>query len=630
VRPIAIVDFETDAIEKRPEYPPRPVGVAIHVRGRARYYAVDHPTENNATWKKVRPILRDLYRTHEIVFHHCAFDIDVGTICLGLPVPKVYHDTQFLAYLNDPREETLALKPLADKYLDMPPDEQDELRDWIFNNVPGTKKAPTKWGKFIGLTPGRLCGKYARGDVVRTSKLFKLWLPHIIETEQYDAYQRELRIVRIKLNMETRGIMTANKRLKHDAPKWETAYIEMGKTLRRQLKITKRYELENCPDGWFNINSPAQLADALENADLINPDNWIYTDKKNRSTSIDNLITAGVRKAFLKKYAVYSTINTYINTFLLPWLEIGSRSNGFIHPTFNQVRTVEQHGGGKGKGTKTGRPSSSNPNFNNLPANVATAKNAEVLLMVADYLKKFGLKFTGLRTYIVPDEGACFIGRDYAQQELRVLAHYESWQLLSLYRQNPKLDIHEAIRNVIYDRAWYDLPRTAVKTVVFGILYGYGLAALAEELNCSYDEAKDIKYAVMGALPGVRDLIKDLKEQVRYDRPIRTWGGRLYYCEEPKIINGELRSFEYKLLNLLIQGTSADITKQAMIQVDDALTDGHIKLQVYDEILVCSNYPDVDMPLMKEAMEDIKLDCPLPTDGEYSRKSWGAMRKWKD
>ena len=172
MRPLAVVDYETDAIEKRPDYPPRPVGVAIHVSGRARYYAVAHPTENNATWAKVKPILRDLYRTHEIIFHHCAFDIDVGTIHLGLPVPQVYHDTQFLAYLNDPREETLALKPLADKYLSMPPQEQDELREWIFKNIKDAKKARTKWGKFIGLTPGRLCGKYARGDVIRTYKLF--------------------------------------------------------------------------------------------------------------------------------------------------------------------------------------------------------------------------------------------------------------------------------------------------------------------------------------------------------------------------------------------------------------------------------------------------------------------------
>ncbi len=629
MRPIAVVDFETDEITNRPEYPPRPVGVAIHVRGRARYYAVAHPSENNATWADVRPVLRDLYRTHAVVFHHCAFDIDVGSVHLNLPVPVEYHDTEFLAYIHDPREETLALKPLADKYLDMPPDEQDELKAWVFDNIDGAKRAPTKWGRYIGKTPGKLCGKYARGDVVRTYKLFKLWLAHVIETGQYDAYLRELRIVTIKLRMETEGINTNARALKRDAKKWEAAYVAMAKKLRRQLKITKAYDAAS-PKGFFNINSPAQLADALESADLIDPDNWVLTEKGNRSTGTDNLKAAGVRKSFLKNYEIYSTLDTYINTFLLPWLESGNRSNGYIHPTFNQVRTTEEHGDNRTKGTKTGRPSVSNPNFNNLPANVEDAKNRNTLVAVAKYLRDFGLNFTGLRNYIVPDNGGVFIGRDYDQQELRVLAHYEDRDLLKLYINNPTLDIHALVRDIIYERTGWDLSRKAVKTIAFAVLYGLGLDSLGERLGASRDDAKSIKKAYLDTLPGVNELSKDLRDVAKHDQPIRTWGGRLYYCEEPKFINGVFRSFEYKLLNLLIQGSSADITKQAMIQVDDALTDGHIKLQVYDELLVCSNDPARDMPLMKQAMEEIKLDCPLPTDGESSRVSWGKMKRYKD
>jgi DNA polymerase-1 len=523
----------------------------------------------------------------------------------------------------------MALKPLADKYLDMPPDEQEALRDWILANVPGAKKAPTKWGAHIGKTPGKLCGPYARGDVIRTIKLFKLWLPWIKETGQYDAYVRELRIVRIKLKMESEGINTDTKKLKRDANKWEAAYLAMGKTLRRQLKITKAYDLDS-PKGFFNINSGAQLADALEHADLIDPDDWVYTDKGNRSTSVDNLKAAEVRPAFLKNYAIYSTLSTYINTFLLPWIETGDKANGFIHPTFNQVRTTEEHGNTGTKGTKTGRPSVTNPNFNNLPANVEDSKNRDVLITVAKYLRNFGLNFTGLRNYIVPNNGGIFIGRDYAQQELRVLAHYEDGDLLNLYLDNPTLNIHKLIGAEIYERTGYDLPRKAVKTVVFGTIYGYGLDALAEELDATREDAKIIKRALLKTLPGVSDLDRELKAMARDEEPIRTWGGRLYYCEESKFVKGQYRDFAYKLLNLLIQGSSADITKQAMIQVDDALTDGHIKLQVYDELLANTNNPKRDMPLMREAMEDIKLDCPLPTDGEWSAKSWGQMKKYKD
>ena len=429
--------------------------------------------------------------------------------------------------------------------------------------------------------------------------------------------------------MERNGFNTAHARLKRDAKKWQTAYEKMTATLRRQLKISKAYEEENCKDGWFNINSGEQLANALEHSGVIDPDDWIYTDKGNRSTSVDNLTAAGARPAFLKNYSIYSTLSTYINTFLSSWIETGARSNGFIHPTFNQVRTFDDFRE-VGKGTKTGRPSSSNPNFNNLPANVEDAKNAEVLKLVAAYLKHYGINFTGLRDYIVPDKGGVFIGRDYAQQELRVLAHYEDGELLQLYLNNPNLDIHQLVADILYERTGWDLSRKATKTIAFAVLYGLGLWSLAEKLDCEYDEAKRIKRAYMQTLPGVKDLDGELKDLAKAGDPMRTWGGRVYYCEEPTYIKGQFRDFAYKMLNLLIQGSSADITKQAMIQVDDALTDGHIKLQVYDELLVCTGSPDRDMPLMREAMEDIKLDCPLPTDGEISRVSWGRMRKYKD
>lgn len=626
---LTTIDFETDEIKNRPEYPPIPVGVSIRKRGRGKYYAWGHPSENNCTKAEARRALLDAFKNDNCLFHNGAFDIDVGQTHLNLPFPKrEFHDTLFLGYLYDPRQRSLSLKPMADAHLDMPPDEQTELKEWILANVPEAKKRPKQWGAFIGKAPGKLVGKYANGDTLRTEKLFNLFYPYCRDMEMLEAYDTERNVLRVKLAMERHGIQTAHKRLARDVPKWEHALDDCGKALKKKLKITKGYEEANCKDGWFNINSSEQLADAIEHAGLT--EYWIYTEKDNRSTSLENLQEVVTDKRFLDLYAIYSTLEKSITGFLRPWVETGNKDGGGrIYPTFNQVRSDHKYEAGSGGGTKTGRPSVSNPNFNNIPANVEEAKNADVLKKVAAYLKSYGINFIGLRDYITPSPGNWLITRDYQQQELRVLAHYEDGALMQSYIDNPALDIHDAVRHEIHTRTGILLPRKASKTIAFGILYGFGLDTLAEALDTTRNEAANLKKVYMQTLPGVDDLQKELKAVAKADQYIRTAGGRIYYCEEPKYVNGRYRTFDYKLLNLLIQGTSADITKRAMVKAHDALT-GQIVIQLYDEILGDTPNAKRDMPILRECMEtaadDLGLDVPLPTDGEYSKISWGRMR----
>jgi DNA polymerase I-like protein with 3'-5' exonuclease and polymerase domains len=625
---LATIDFETKGIEKRPNYPPEPVGVSIKTRGKNKYWSWSHPTGNNCTKAQARAELKTHFKNARCVFHHAAFDIDVAMVHLGLPVPVHIEDTLFLAYLIDPRTHSLGLKPLATKFLNMPPDEQDELKNWILEHVPAAKRKPSSWGAYIAEAPGKLVAKYAKGDTLRTDKLFNLWYPQVREMNMLPAYHREINLIHVKLSMETGGVHTAHRRLKKDLPRYQNAQLACIASLRRKLKINKAIEVE-CPKGFFNINSNDQLADALEWAGMV--DEWVLTDKGNRSTSVENLQAVVTDKHFLKMYAIYSTLETYINTFLGPWYETGLKTGGVIHPTFNQVRTEPKYGG-KGVGTKTGRPSVTNPNFNNIPANVEDAKNAAILKTVAAHLKKFGVNFIGLRDYITPAPGQYLIGRDYAQQELRILAHYEDGALMRAYREDPNLDIHAAIQRLLHDRLSLWLTRKAIKKIAFAIIYGYGLEALADELETTYDEAKRIKQAYMSTLPGVRDLQRELKMQAQADEPIRTFGGRLYYCEPPKFVNGSFRSFEYKLLNLLIQGTAADITKEAMVRIHKHPDfQGRIILQLYDEIVVDTPAPDHDMKIMKYEMENaMTLDVALPTDGEISKVSWAKMKPYKD
>ena len=635
---LATIDYETEAIGSRPdEYPPRPVGVAIKARGYAKYYAWGHPSENNCTRSEIIPVLRDHLKNARCIFHNCAFDIEVGIKFLGLPFPNVYDDTEFLAFLNDPRDKSLALKPLADKYLNMPPDEQDELREWILENVTWidpvsgklvkANKAPTKWGAHISKVPANLVRPYAIGDVVRTEKLYRHFRP-IVAERMNEPYERELRLVKVKLKMENHGIATRHKALKRDYPKYHKAWSDVAQAIRRKLKITKAIDNAS-PKGFFNIDSNQQLADALDHVGLI--DDWNYTDKGARSVSVDNLKQTCNDKQFLKLFTIYSTLETYINRYIKPWIDTGDnlKSDGRIYPTFNQIRAHQEHGDFKSYGTKTGRPSVSNPNFNNLPANIYKSKNRDVLIALREYLKKYGINFIGLRDYIAPSNGNYLVARDYVQQEFRVLAHYEGGALMRAYQSNPRMDIHTEVIGLIWEHLGVTITRDQVKEIAFGLLYGLGLDGLAEKLDTTYDEAKALKRAYLAILPGVKTLQDNLKEHAYRDEPIYTLGQRRYFCESDKIIKGVYRSFEYRLINLLIQGTSADITKDAMLAVDKKIK-GNLIIQLYDEIIVDTPYYKHDLAVMRREMERAYLDVPLPTDAEFSKFSWARMRDYKD
>lgn len=172
------LDFESEAIANRPDFPPNPVGLAVYSDGRAPFYmAWGHPIENNCTFEypqyKLGHILADT--TYEFVFHNAPFDCAIIEERLGLKVPwDRVHDTMLLAFLTDPFGE-LSLKPLAEKLLGEPPTEQEAVRDWLIRH--GVCRANDKaWGAYIARAPGNLVGTYAIGDVERTMKLYKYFM----------------------------------------------------------------------------------------------------------------------------------------------------------------------------------------------------------------------------------------------------------------------------------------------------------------------------------------------------------------------------------------------------------------------------------------------------------------------
>lgn len=611
---LATVDFETEKVESRPRYPPRPVGVAIRQPdGRKKYWAWGHKSGNNCTKSEAAAELARIYSLYRILFYNGQFDLDVGTTHLGLPVPRRFEDALFVAFLRNPHERSLELKVLAPRDLGMPANERDDLREWIIENIKGAARGVTTWKEYIADAPGKLVGRYACGDVEMTFRFFRKFYPEILLRGMGEAYEREIACVPITLEMERGGIRADSSGLEECGGIFGSAKQELFKIIRKKLKVGKD----------FNLNSGEQLGEALVRGKFLN--HISRTPGGKIATGADVLEKNCNDKELLRYLQMHSVVSKAMNTFIYPWLEQATISGGRILPHYNQTRGSEEGG------TRSGRYSSSNPNLQQVMADVKESKNKVLLELLQLFLyEKFGYRFTGLRAFLLPDEDSILISVDYGQQELRLLAHFERGELMQHYIRDPNFDLHDYIRRFIFKQTGIDYPRKFIKVTVFSIIYGAGKKKIQMQLDVDWKTAETVYDGVFAAVPGLRRLIDDLKDLAADDLPLTTWGGREYFCEEdqfnPK--NGEYFSLEYKMLNYQIQPSAADMTKQGMIQVRQRVPEARLAVQVHDELLCMAPRWSCG-PRISAAMCDIKLNVPVLADPKYSLISWGSAKSDK-
>ena len=205
------LDFETEAIDARPKYPPVPVGLAIYdPEGEYPdgYHAFGHATGNNTTKGAVQKILEMIYESdREICFHNAMFDLDVAETHLDCPIPdhRRVHDTLILAFLYDPHVQSLSLKDLVVTWKLDTPSERDELKEWIIANVAEAKKKKSTWGAYICRGPADLVGRYASADVRLTSKLFEYLYEQVVPS-QLEPYLREMELIPMLLENSRLGV----------------------------------------------------------------------------------------------------------------------------------------------------------------------------------------------------------------------------------------------------------------------------------------------------------------------------------------------------------------------------------------------------------------------------------------
>lgn len=568
------VDFETEAIVFGSATPPKPVGLAIEYPNlSSRYYAFGHPTGNNCTEDEAREALTAIWGEEFVTHNGPGFDLGVAMHWWGLPErdPLLTHDTLFQAYLLDPHAKSLKLKDLCRDWLGMATDAQEELVDWIMANVKECRSR-ARAGEYICRAPGDIVGRYAKDDVKMARALHEYCYPKI-HPEMEEPYNRERILAPILSRIQRRGIRVDVDRLR----------VDYTKALNKLHDLTHRVQVHlNAPN--LNPGSDKELARILIDRGY---KGFLLTPKGAPSVSKDSLervlASDPELQSLLSSRATYDTLT---GTFMGPWLEYAEMNGGTINPSYNQVRNPD------GYGTRTGRLSSSNPNGQNIPGPQGK-----------DY---YGDDFPLMRDYCLPDEGCVWLSADFKAQEPRLTAHFEDGALLASYIENPSQDVYIFVK----EAAGGDTTRHEAKQIFLGLVYAMGVDALAGKIGSDYQRANSLKNLVKAALPDVVELDKDCRRRFKNGLPIRTLGGRLCYCEPPS--NG--RDWAYKALNLLIQGSAADQTKEAMIYTEENMVPGGRQLgNIHDEInlSIPPEFVEVIKEILTKAANALPCDCPM-------------------
>ena len=393
----------------------------------------------------------------------------------------------------------------------------------------------------------------------------------------------ELPLVSVLREMEEAGVRINVNKL-HEAEKQLTAELE-----------ALEQEIYTLTGETFNINSPRQVGELL--FDRLKLDSRAKKSKTGQySTSEEVLVALKDRHPVISKILDYRELKKLISTYVST-LPSYIAADGKIHTTYNQTVTA------------TGRLSSSNPNLQNLPIRSERGKL--------------------IREAVIPDEGCLFLSADYSQIELRLLAHFsQDEHLLNAFREGQ--DIHAATASRIFglpiDQISKDQRRRA-KTANFGIIYGISAFGLAQQLDCSRAEAKQLIDDYFAAFPRVISYIEAQKELARQRGYAETLFGRKRYLPDINSQNATVRSFaERNAVNAPIQGTAADIIKMAMVSIHRRLKElngqmvngkmvhAAMTMQVHDELNFNVPVAEVDRVreiVVSEMQNAVQLSVPL-------------------
>ena len=569
------------------------VGIAVAVEGWSGYYPIAHEGGGNMDIRMVLNWFTDVLKTPAIkIFHNAMYDV-CWIRSMGLKIEGKIVDTMIAGSLVDENRFRYDLGSLGRDYVG------------IGKSEAVLKETAAHWGidpkSEMYKLPAMYVGEYAEQDAVVTLKLWQEMKRQMENEDVQSIFDLETELFPCLVDMRFLGVrvdVEAAHKLKQELVKEEQRYL---------LSIKKETGID------VQIWAARSIEQIFKKKNLDYP-----VTAKTGAPSFTKNFLQNHPNPVVQQIAHAREINKSHTTFIDTILKHSHK--GRIHAEINQIRSDQG-------GTVTGRFSYNNPNLQQIPA-----RN-----------KELGPR---IRSLFIPEEGCTWGCFDYSQQEPRLVTHYASMDknsqnitaegledVLEAYLQHDA-DFHK----IVADMA--NIPRSQAKTINLGLFYGMGKNKLQAELGLDKAEAEELFQKYHGRVPFVKQLTYSVMERAQDSGRIRTLLGRRcrFNLWEPRQFGvhkalpkeeaerehgpGMIkRAYTYKALNKLIQGSAADMTKKAMV---DLYKEGIVPhIQVHDELDISVNG---NADKIKEIMETaVKLEIPNKVDYE-SGPNWGSIK----
>ena len=546
------------------------VGLSFSVEeGKAFYVAI--PAERKKA-ERIVNIFKPLYESTKIlkIGQNIKYDMEV-LMNYGVRLAAPMFDTMLAHYVLQP-EQKHNMDILAETLLNYQTIHIDELI--------GPKGKSQK--NMRDISPADICD-YAAEDADITLRLYNVLKPRLKEADVEDLfYNIEMPLVPVLAEMEMNGVLLDTNALAETSKVFTDRMTQIEKNI---------YELAGHQ---FNIASPKQVGEVLFGEMKI-----VDKPKKTKTgqyvTSEEVLQQLRSKAPIVDHILEHRGLKKLLGTYVDALPKLINPHTRHIHTSFNQAVTA------------TGRLSSSDPNLQNIPVRGEDGKE--------------------IRKCFIPEPGCLFFSADYSQIELRVMAHLSGDKnMIEAFREG--YDIHAATAARIYKEDINNVTRdqrTKAKRANFGIIYGITVFGLAERLEISRDEAKQLIDGYFETFPQVHDYMEKAKQLAREHGYAETFFHRRRYLPDITSHNATVRNFaERNAINAPIQGSAADIIKIAMIRIYERFRREGIKskmiLQVHDELnfsVLPEEKEQVEKIVLEEMQNAYTLQVPLVADSGW-------------
>ena len=593
---VVAIDLETCDTELKKMGPGWPrkigsvIGIAISSGDFTAYYPIAHEGGGNMDKSIIVEYIKEVCEDESIqkVFHNAQYDIG-WLSTLGIEVKGYIHDTMIAAALLNENRYSFTLNSMVAEYLGE------------FKNESLLKAKAEE----LGLDPkadmykmhASFVGEYAEADAKLTWRLHERFITEIEKEDLTKVYDVECRLIRVIFNMTKRGVRVD----------MEKAFGLKKKLLNKEKQYLKR--IKDLVGQDVQINAARSVAQAFDSVNLEYPrtalgaPSFTQTFLETHAHELPRMITKA------------RVLNKLQGTFVDGVAKYVH--NGRLHEHINQIR-------GDNGCTVTGRFSMYAPNLQQMPIR-----------------NEYGSE---LRKIFIPEQGEYWLSADYSQQEPRILTHFAI-----LNKNAGAEEVQQAfVKGLDFHKQTAEMAgidRRLAKTIGLGVMYGMGYKKMAVDLDIAPMEAKEMLKEFREKVPFMQGMLEAVMNRANQIGSVRTYLGRrckfdlwepawyeagvfhkaLPHNEATTKWGGSIkRAGTYKALNRLIQGTAADQTKKAMVDIYEQL--GIIPLiQVHDE-LNCSVKSDKEAKEIKDMMETC-IDLKVPSNVDYKIKdNWGDAK----